>query len=187
MGNEPLIDKLFNTKISVAKVIFLLYLILASNLATNLMSRQLKEYIETSRIAQHFIGFTLVLSIINLLGGDLKLMTSLTYTLLAYLWFLLSTKIDLIWNFIFIGLLYVDYFIENYLDDIQRTVEEDETLTQSHKESKKIERNRKKTIILIGIIILSVWGWYQYYSKKKVQLGGNFNTYDYFLKQSEQI
>ena len=83
------------TTVSLAKLLFIFYILIASNFTSSLLSKQMIEHIESSRSMQHIIGFFCVVILISTVTNikDTKLV--FLYSFMIYIWFILTTKLDL--------------------------------------------------------------------------------------------
>jgi hypothetical protein len=164
-----------NKNFSLAKVLLLFYVLSASHYTTNLYGKEMKSFLEESRIAQHIIAFILMLVIINIIGNIQAIDKLLFYTLFAYVWFLFSSKLNVQFNLIIISLLFIWFLYENkfYINNI--IINNDENLSYND----KININNKyKNINIYAsafIFIITLIGVYNYSDKKIIQYGGNFD------------
>lgn len=161
---------------SIAKVLLLFYVIIASGYTQDLMGKQLRTYLSQNRIAQHIIAFIMMLVLIMIVGGVTDLRKAGVYTIIGYLWFIVTTKLDIQWNFIIILALLAIFFYENNIDKNEVVVINDENL--SSKEIAVIQNNNEynKTTVVICIITITVIGSLLYLLKKNDQYGsGDFD------------
>src|SRR5690349_14974604 len=147
------IDKIFNmqyyanSNISLIKALLFFYLIIALNFTRNLYSGQLIDYLSNNRFIQHLIGIILMLVIIVEIGNVRDPYTAIFYTILAYLWFVLSTKLDIYWNLAILGLLVFGFLYENLLVEKEIKSLTDESLEEKDKINIKEKNNKIKTYI----------------------------------------
>jgi hypothetical protein len=175
-----------NNDISLLKILLIFYLIIGSGYIKELYSGQMKDFLQNSRCAQHIIGFTTLMVIINLFAKVNDASNVFFYSVLGYMFFILSTKLDLHWNLMIIFLLIIVYFIENKFT--QQSLEINYNKHLSEDEKNKIINDNKfiKNTIYIFIIIINLAGLFCYINKKKNQYGGNFNL-DKFLFNARNI
>ena len=102
---------------SVGRIVLLTYVILASSYCTNLFSHGLKDAIENNRMAQHLILLILIMTVMTIFGNPLGVQITkneqgnmIIMSLLVYVWFIMTTKLDLTWN-ISILIILTMYFI----------------------------------------------------------------------------
>lgn len=167
------------SSISMSKAVLLLYLIISNNYTDNLLSGQLREFIKNNRYAQHFIGYITMLVIINVLGGVSDPQMAALYSLIGYLWFIFTTKLDLSWNLLIIGVMVIALLYENTMMDKEIQSRDDQALEESDKKKIRNRHNRVKTLIIISILVITVIGTALYFNKKQVQYGGNFDSMKY--------
>lgn len=169
------------TDISLSKALLVFYLVIASGFTKDLYSGQLKDFVKENRFAKHIIGFIGMLIIINSLSGLNKSYEVIGYSLAAYLWFILTTKLDLQWNLAIILLLTIGYLYESELLNYESEAEKDKSLDQEDINRIKIKNKRIKQMILVSILVITVIGTILYINKKSTQYGGNFDVAKFFL------
>jgi Ca2+/Na+ antiporter len=147
-----------------------------------LLSKQWKEMIDESRIIQHIIGLTTIIALIILLSdGHVGSVDILSYSLIAYVWFLLSTKLDIHWNIIVIVLLLVAYLYENSLKFKEINTSNDKILTEEEKKYLQKDNCYKRMYFMIGILMVTITGVLIYANKKEEQYGGGYSTLNFLL------
>lgn len=105
---------------SIGRIIVLTYIIIASSYCTNLFSNGLKKAIETNKYLQHLILIILIMSLMIIFGNPFKVeITSnqqinvVIMSLLIYVWFILTTKLDAAWNIAILILLTIYFLYES--------------------------------------------------------------------------
>ena len=103
---------------SIGRVILLTYVILASGYCSSLFSKGLKQAIEDNRMVQHLLLLILIISLMTIIGNPLGVeptenqqMNIIISSLIIYVWFILTTKLDLSWNIGVLVLLTISPFI----------------------------------------------------------------------------
>jgi hypothetical protein len=167
---------------SLSKALLIFYVIIASQYTGNLMGKQMKEFIQENRIAQHIIAFTMLLVLINLVGGVKNIGKTIIYSIIGYLWFIFTTKLDIHWNLIILCLLTIGYLYETNMFTHEYDIfYKDQVLTPEEK-NKVVNKNKNiKTYIVGGLIIVTLIGSLLYEQKKGVQYGGGFSIVKYLL------
>ena len=106
--------------LSIGKILLLTYIIIASSFCSNLFSNGLKKAIESNRFVQHIILILLIMSLMIFFGNPFGVEISTNHTiniviitLLVYVWFILTTKLDLAWNVAIIILLTIYFLYES--------------------------------------------------------------------------
>ena len=156
-------------------VMLLFYLIIASNFTKNLMSHQLTSFFEENRYAQHLIGFIMMLSLIMLISGINNIETGILYAIIAYFWFIFTTKLDIQWNIMIILLLFFGFIYESKLAEKDERVMNDASLSNEEKERIINEHNKYKVYLVFSVILITVIGSTLYANKKHIQYGGGFD------------
>ncbi len=181
-----IINKIFDTKlqskITLSKALLLFYLVIGSGYIQNIYSGQLQDFIKNSRYVQHFIGMIIMLILMIDYGGVKKLLPAIVYSILAYIWFILTTKLDVKWNIAIILLMVLGYFYEFKMSKKEVSAKSDQALFKSDKQKIKKNHNSIKNVIIVSILAVTVLGTIQYLSKKKVQYGGNFDPITFLFE-----
>jgi hypothetical protein len=165
---------------SLSKALLFFYLCIAGSYTKDLYSGQLKDFIKDNRLIQHLIGL-ITMTIIIIEYGNMDICNSIIYSIISYCWFILTTKLDLHWNLIIIGLLLIGFLYESKLFNKDVQVNNDKVLDDKNKQ-KILNRNKNiRTIIFISIFGITLIGSYFYYNKKKVQYGGSYNDIQFLL------
>jgi hypothetical protein len=171
-----------NNNISLGKILLLFYATIASSSLFPLLSKQLKTELKENRIAQHFVAITVLLSIIIILSnGQFEFVRIILYTLIGYLVFLFTTKMDLQWNImIIISILsFVIYQEINKRNELRLMKDknidiDDKTLI--------IKNSNSNYVYIVGIIIVAViTGTLIYSEKKEGQYGGGYSLMNFLI------
>ena len=168
--------------VPIVKVLLLFYVLIGNSMLQPLLSKQWKKMVEESRVIQHIIGLTTIIALIILLSdGHVSSADILLYSLIAYIWFLFSTKLDIHWNIIVIVLLLMAYLYENTLKFKEINTFNDKILTEEEK--KNIQKNNcnKRMYFMIGILLVTITGVLVYANKKEIQHGGGYNTLNFLF------
>lgn len=166
-------NNILNTEnASLARVLLIFYVIVASNFTSNLMGKQLKNFLEENRIAQHIIAFIMMLVLVIVIGNVNDIKKAVAYSLLGYLWFIFTTKMDIQWNLIIILALLTIFIYENSMIDKENQAEIDKNLNEEEKKNIKNDHSEIKTYVIIGVVIVTLIGMYLYINKKEGQYGG---------------
>ena len=168
--------------VPIVKVLLLFYLLVGNSMLQPLLSKQWKEMVEESRIIQHIIGLTTIIALIILLSdGHVSSVNILLYSLIAYVWFLFSTKLDIHWNIIVIVLLLMAYLYENSLKFKELNTTNDKILTEEEKKILQKDNCNRRMYFMIGILLVTIMGVLMYANKKEIQYGGGYSTLNFLL------
>jgi len=170
-----------NSSTSLAKILLIFYMIVASNCTENLLSKQTRDIINNNRYIQHMIGFMTLFVLITLVSDQIDTRTALIYAILGYIWFVFSTKLDIHWNIAIIILLFIGYMYENSNKIRETDIKNDNSLTDEQKLSLLTEIENTKTWIVGSVIIVTILGTIFYSQKKIEQYGGGYDVFTYFL------
>ena len=173
---------------SVGRIILLTWVILASQYCSNLFSHGLKEAIESNRMVQHLILIILIMTLMIIFGNPLGVQITnsqqfniIIMSLLVYVWFILTTKLDLSWNIGILIILTIYFLYESKKISEYKIILEDPNLTDVKKKELFDSFNNLQSVLLLTIFGTTVVGSFLYANEKKVQYGGGFNMYKFFF------
>lgn len=173
---------------SVGRIILLTYVILASQYCSNLFSHGLKEAIESNRMVQHLILLILIMALLIIFGNPLGVEITnnqqfnlIIMSLLVYVWFVLTTKLDLSWNVAILILLTIYFLYETKKVSDYKIVLQDPNLTDIKKKELFDSYGNLQMYLLIAIFGVTLTGTFFYANEKQVQYGGGFSMYRFFF------
>jgi small-conductance mechanosensitive channel len=177
-------DNLLETKceMSLGKILLIFYLLASSSSLFPLLSKQWKNELEENRVAQHILGITTILALTILVSnGRFSVQRIFMYTLIGYMWFILSTKLDLQWNIIVMILLvgFLLYQDSNKHKDLKN--EDDKNLSNGEKNQIQKKNKQSYIFIIVAIILISMGGTLLYSNKKEGQYGGGYSLTNFLL------
>ena len=181
MDNILNIQHINSSQTSIAKVLLIFYLLVASNYTDNLMAKQMKEYLNSNRFAQHIIGFLTLIVLVTMVGGITDTRSALVYSLIGYTWFIFSTKLDIHWNIVILTLLFIGYMYENSLVVKEKHILDDPNLTDKQKIDIVNRCNTYKSWTVGSIMIVTILGTLMYTNRKNVQYGGSYDLFTYIF------
>jgi hypothetical protein len=149
--------------VSLAKPLLIYYAIMAG-FNSDLLGKQFHEMMQTSRMAKHVAGFVMMMGVIEIMGKVEQTDMLVFYSLIGYIWFILSTKVDLQWNLILLVLLGVWYVYQNRQVDMN--------LNEADRNKILRERQKLDNYVTIGLMMVTLVGMLLYTNKKTVQYGG---------------
>lgn len=167
--------------LSMAKVLLVFYAFVASGYTENILSNQLKEYISSNRMVQHFIGFLVLITLITTIGEDINSQTAILYAIIGYSWFIMSTKLDVHWNVIIILILFCGYLYDNNIKIQNKQILEDPNISDEKKEELIDKNTNNMKLVIYAVFGITILGSLLYCKKKKVQYGGGFDVVRYLL------
>jgi hypothetical protein len=167
---------------NIIKVLLFFYILVGNSLLEPLLSKQWKESVQNSRILKHLIGLTTIFALMILVSdGHMTTVNIILYSLLAYTWFIFSTKMDIHWNIIVVFALLGAYMYDNSVNFKLNNIKNDHVLTISEKSQIINDNNTQKYFIIVGIIILTFIGTFMYSDRKTVQYGGGYSLINFLL------
>jgi hypothetical protein len=166
---------------SIAKILLVFYVLIGSSYADVLISKQLKECLQTNRLVQHLIGFITMVVLVSLVGGVVDTKQIIFYSVISYLLFILSTKADIHWNLIILTTLFIGYMYENQINQSERLMEIDQNIPRQTVALHIAQNEQQRTYIVIFVILLICIGTLFYARKKEGQYGGGYDIFKYLL------
>lgn len=164
------------------KVLVVFYILIGSSLIQPLLSKQWRKLVDDSRMMQHIIGITTLIALTTLLSeGKLDNMTIIIYSVIGYLWFIFSTKLDVHWNVIIMILLVIAFMYYNSLQQANTILYSDKNLTDDEKQSIAQKNSRNSLFVMLGLFVVTIVGVTMYSNKKEVQYGGGYSIINFLL------
>ena len=175
--------------LSIGKILLLTYIIIASSHCSNLFSNGLKKAIESNRFVQHIVLILLIMSLMILFGNPFGVEITYSHTfniviltLLVYVWFILTTKLDMAWNLGIIILLAI-YFLYESKSITDLNLQLKDNLISSEKKAKLVNTfSNTNNYLLLSIFSITVVGTLFYSSEKQVQYGGGFSPLTFWFE-----
>jgi len=101
--------------VNLSNGILLFYVAIAANFTQDLYSRQLREFIRNHRIMHHIIGYIILLYTISYTTDRAEWINIYAFTALVYLWFILTTKMDVIFTILTVLCLAIGFTLNTHL------------------------------------------------------------------------
>lgn len=162
-----------SNKNTILTIVLFLYLFIANNSTKNLFSGQLTNYIDDNRFAQHLIAFITVLVLVTYMGNIESNINIICYSIIIYSWFILTTKIDLTWNILLLGLLLGYFFYQNKINHNENIV--DPSISKKIKKNIINNNNNIKKYFVYSLLLITFIGSSMYCFKKYSQYGNDFD------------
>jgi hypothetical protein len=173
---------------SIGRLILLVYIIISSSHCSNLFSNSFKKAVETNRYLQHIILIILIMTLMIIFGNPFVIEVSsnhqinvLVMTLLVYIWFIMTTKLDIAWNIGILLILTIYFLYESKKISEYQLALVDPNLNDSAKLEIINYYLSIQKIILVVLFGLTTVGTLFYASEKKVQYGGGFSYLTFFF------
>lgn len=157
---------------SILTVLLIFYIIIFHS-KINLLSDQLSEFINNEKLLQHFIGYLTVLLVYSNFNQNNKIFHNVTSSILIYVWFIVTRKLDLQWTLVILLLLVFGYFIEYYANRKNNIIRNDSVLDQSQKHEIIENNNNYIWYFTMLIIIVTIGGLVFYTNDHTEQFGGS--------------
>lgn len=171
-----------NNEFSLGKIILIFFILSSSSALFPLLSKQWKKTLEEDRIAQHILAILIMLTLTILVSnGKFCLQRIFIYTILGYLLFLFSTKMDLHFTIIILTLLLGFYLYQNIIQNENDKINDDKILTDIEKKELQNKKKENYTYLLGGIVLMIVSGTILYSNKKETQYGGGYSLLNFLI------
>lgn len=171
-----------NYNMSLGKIMLIFYVLTSGSALFPLLSKQWKRNLENDRIAQHILGIMTMLALVILVSdGKFSIQRILSYTAIGYMWFILSTKLDLQWNIMIMGSLITFCLYQNIIKNKNDKIKIDKYLKDEDKEKIEKDEKWKYIYIMIAIILFTLGGTVLYSNKKEGQYGGGYSLMNFLL------
>lgn len=165
-----------DSNISIIKILIIFYL-LSINAPNHILSKQLKKYIESNKLVQHFISFITIYVLISLLTND----NIIIYSIITYALFVLISKTDIHINIIILLLLLCAYYYETILNKKTCSINTDNIMTNNEKTKLNNYINTNKYNIGLCISIAIILGAMCYSYKKQLQYDTKYNIIEFIV------
>jgi uncharacterized membrane protein len=182
----------FTNNVSRFAFIFLIYAIITSGYIAEILSCQMRSFIQNYWYARHILAIILVFAFIMFEGGwdfnkerenkesnnweSGNTLHSLLIAVIIYFVFLISSKSRLSYNIVFFSLLFILYVTNTYREYWIR---------REDKNNKNININNNilfiEQIISIFAVIVLVFGFIEYYLYQKKEHPGDFNHFKFIV------
>lgn len=171
---------------TVLTALLIVYFIIAINSTKDLFSGQLTDFIKSNRVTQHLIGFVTVTIILRYISNLESTMNILAVSLFIYLWFILTTKLDLEWNLLIIIILLAAFYYQTTLNNYEHVVD-DPSLSYKSKKNIVKKNNSTKLMFFYALLAVTGVGTSLYAYKKYNQYGPDFNIFTYIFREKMKL
>ena len=173
---------------SVGRIVLLTYVILASGYCSSLFSKGLKQAIEDNRMVQHLLLLILIIALMTIIGNPLGVeftnnqqFNIIIMSLLVYVWFVMTTKLDLAWNISILIILTIYFLYESKKVSDYKLILSDPNLDTLKKKELFDSFDNLQKYLLIAMFGVTIAGTFLYANEKQVQYGGGFSMYRFFF------
>jgi hypothetical protein len=162
------------------KFLLALYLVQLTSLTNNTLGKQLKEYVYSNRMIQHIINIVFLIVLISMLDDQRSLTNITISSLVLYIIYIFTTKLDLQYNLLILAFALFYYFYKREVNKQIKRISDDNDIDSNLKNMiVKLDEN-KEMIFGSGLLLVLAYFVYIYVSRKSVQYGGGF-SYSKFL------
>jgi len=127
---------------------------------------------------------TLMIIFGNPLGVEItnnEQFNTIVMSLLVYVWFIMTTKLDLTWNISIMIVLCIYFLFESKKISDYKIVVNDPNLDINKKKELLDSFDQLQKYLLITIFGMTIAGTYLYANEKQIQYGGGFSLYKFFF------
>jgi hypothetical protein len=177
-----------NSNFSIAKIILLTYVILASSYCTNLFSKSLRESIEQNRFVQHIVLLILIMTLLSIFNVTTYLnistcpeINTIITSFIIYVWFIMTTKLDIAWNLAILVILTVYFLYENRKETEMNSIANDGNLSIDKKHELLSQYADTQKYLMMAIFGITLTGTMLYADEKQTQYGGAFDPMKFVI------
>jgi hypothetical protein len=165
------------------KVFLLFYLLQMTDLSTNTLGKQLREYIQENRISHHVINFIFIFVLLSLelKKQDAPVNQLALNSITIYLLYILSTKVDLQFNVIILALCIIYYLYQRNVQIKYNRLLNDSELDDEERKNIMLPDNHTDNLINIFVLLFILYCVYLYSGRKKTQYNNNFSYINFLL------
>jgi hypothetical protein len=174
---------------SIGRILLLTYVIIASSYCSDLFSNGLKRAIQENKYAQHLILIILIITLMFCFGNPFGVQITsnqqfniVIMSLLVYVWFIMTTKLDLTWNIGILILLTIYFLFESKYVADYKIVLKDPIISNQIKDNLINTYLSTQKYLLVAIFGVTLAGTLIYANEKKEQYGSSFNITDFIFK-----
>jgi hypothetical protein len=156
--------------------LFALYLILSANFLAPLFPCRIQSFLQNSMITRHILGYLTMTFFVVLTNqkNPLEISKLFGMSFLLYIWFILTTRMNVV---LFLGLIVLigsAYILQLYENDLaEKSVEQNQQTINTIQFAKKV-------IAIIALVITGI-GVALYYGEKRIEYGKNFSYTNFIL------
>lgn len=177
-----------NNSFSITKIILLTYVILASSYCTNLFAKSLKQSIEQNRFVQHIILLILIMTLLSVFNVTPQIgltncpeINTIITSFIIYVWFIMTTKLDIAWNLAILVILTIYFLYENRKSNELNMIANDDNLAFEKKQELLEQYDKVQKYLIITIFGVTLTGTLLYADEKQTQYGGSFDPVKFFV------
>ena len=107
------------------KFLLALYLVQLTSLTNNTLGKQLKEYVYSNRMIQHIINIVFLIVLISMLDDQRSLTNITISSLVLYIIYIFTTKLDLQYNLLILAFALFYYFYKREVNKQIKRISDD--------------------------------------------------------------
>lgn len=167
----------------IIKTILVFYILLGSSTIQPLLAKQWKRTLENNRFMQHIVGVSIIIGILLIINnGSIDNNKIIIYSVISYILFIITTKMDIHWNIILLILILIIYAYYLHINKLNNHITNDTNISEEEKNHLINKNYTKIAYIIVIAIIVMLCGNFLYSTKKEIQYGVSYNIIDFFIK-----
>jgi hypothetical protein len=159
--------------------LFVLYLILSANFLVPLFPCRAQSFLQGSMLSRHILGYLTMTFFVVLTNqkNPLEISKLFGMSFLLYLWFILTTRMDVYMFLALIILIGGAYILQLYENDLaEKSAENNQAAINKIQLAKKIIAGIALAVTGIGVVL--------YYGEKRIEYGTKFSHVNFILGSS---
>jgi hypothetical protein len=166
------------SRISILPVLLLYYISLGGN---RMMPHQMQQLLDTNDYVYHLFNILRLFISVILIGKIEDVRLAIIMTVIGYVWFIGTLKLDLKWNiFVFIVLLF-GFVYDLFISERNKAILADKNLSEEDKKKIIKHHSNSRLCLVMSLIGITLIGTVIYAIRKRTQYKDEFNLIT-FLK-----
>ena len=167
------------SQISVLPILLLFYISLSSSNKT--LPHQMQKLLEENDYVYHIFNILRLFMSIILLGKVSNVFMAGFMTLIGYIWFIGTLKLDLKWNIFVFIIMFVGFIYDMVVSESNEKLLENESLSDDEKKMLKEHHGKIRLYFVITLFSITLFGTIIYAIRKKTQYGDSFDIFKFFV------
>lgn len=176
-----------NSNMTLLKVLIIYHLIIANNFTKHLYSNSLSKFISENKIAQLTISYLTILFITINFGNVTDIVRANLYSGIAFMFFVLSTKLNLEWSLAIFAILIIGYLMESNIIQKINILSTDPSIDPENKDEIKKNNKKHQRVLIITIIAMLLIGVIVYGVSKHEKFQNNFDIGEFVIGKDRRF
>lgn len=166
------------SRISILPVLLLYYISLGGN---RMVPHQMQQLLDTNDYVYHLFNILRLFISIILIGKIDDVRLAIIMTVIGYVWFIGTLKLDLKWNIFVFGVLLFGFVYDLIISERNQKILADKNLSEDDKKKIIQKQSHARLCLVVSLIVITLVGTSIYAIRKKMQYKDEFNIIT-FLK-----